>query len=326
MEPGRPRVIVGTEFSDDAAVVRLDGDERRALVLTTDVIAPIVDGPEDFGAIAAANALSDVYAMGGKPLYALNLVFFPIDRLPVRVLARIMEGARAACARAGVLIVGGHTVTNGDLKFGLAVTGEVEIGRELSNRGAHADDVLVLSKAIGTGLLGSAIKAGELDPISLDAVTASMLRLNGEALAIARAHEVSACTDVTGFSLLGHLSNILDGSALTATVDLDALPVLPGARALAESGQLPGGSKANFRQLAPRLRMNDTPTPASYDDARVRLATDAQTSGGLLCCIPRALAQAACKALLDTGHAAAIIGSLAAPGPNAPAGSIRLRG
>ncbi len=314
--------MVGSEFSDDAAVVRLPGDDSRALVLTTDVIAPLVDEPEAFGAIAACNALSDVYAMGGTPLYALNLVFFPDDKLPLEILSAIMRGAAETCREAGVPVVGGHTVRDQEVKFGLAVTGEVPPDRVLSNRGARAGQHLVLTKALGTGVLGSAIKKGVASAAEHDAAVRSMRRLNAEALAIGLRHGASSCTDVTGFGLLGHLRNILLGSDLCAFIDVDRVPLLPGALAHAEAGQIPGGSRANKRFLDPSLRV-----PDHVSETLALLLADAQTSGGLLLCLDAEHSEAAVEALRATDHEAATVGVLARADPAAgmPIGTTQVR-
>jgi selenide,water dikinase len=292
--------------------------DGQALVMTADVIAPLVDDPETFGAIAAANSLSDVWAMGGEPRFALNLVFFPDDQLPLDVLHAIMRGGQRVCAEAGVAIVGGHTVRDPEVKYGLSVTGVVPPGAVLSNRGAKPGQALVLSKALGTGVIGQAIKGGEASDDEIGAACASMTTLNRGALAVGRAHGVTAATDVTGFSLLGHLRNILRGSALAARIDLSALPFLPGAERHAAAGRIPGGSKANRSFLAPRLRWPDgsavaptTPDAPTGRELRLALACDAQTSGGLLLCVPSTSAAACCADLRAQGLPAAIIGSLA---------------
>lgn len=306
-------MIVGPEQSDDAAVVRLpgSGDEGPRLVLTTDTIAPIVDEPEAFGAIAAANALSDVWAMGGRPLWALNLVFFPDEALDLDILRRIMVGARDKCAEAQVAIVGGHTVRNGDLKFGLAVTGMIEPGhrRALANTRALPHQVLVLTKALGTGVLGTAIKKGLARPAEIEAATRSMTTLNDKAAALAREHGATACTDVTGFGLLGHLRNILEASRLQAQIELAKLPLLPGALDHLAAGCLPRGSKANLTHVEAALRRG-----ASAHDglasARTQLAADAQTSGGLLVCLRREDAERMIEQLRGHGQPAAMVGEL----------------
>ena len=256
-------IWVGHSLADDAAVVRFsdadadadadaDSDdnadnEERALVLTTDVITPIVDDPATFGAIAACNALSDIYAMGGTPRYVLNLAFFPDDALPLSVLREILRGAAEICALAGAPVVGGHTVRDAEPKFGLAVTGEVSRGRLLANTGARAGQVLVLTKALGTGVIGSAIRARSASPAEIDAAVRSMTTLNASALRCAERYRVRSATDVTGFGLLGHLRNILRGSTLAARLDMSSLPVLPGVLARIRRGEVPGGTRANLR-------------------------------------------------------------------------------
>lgn len=321
-------VIVGPELSDDAAVVRLptaDGTEGPRLVLTTDTIAPLVDEPEAFGAIAAANAMSDVWAMGGRPLWALNLVFFPNDQLPLSILRRIMLGARDKCAEANVSIVGGHTVRNGDLKFGLAVTGMIDPGqrRALANTRALPGQVLVLSKALGTGVIGTAIKQQAASAAQIAAATASMTKLNHAAAMLACEHGATACTDVTGFGLLGHLRNILRGSRLRAQIDLHRLPLLPGALELLAAGHYPGGSQANLEHVESSLlrRYSSNDHDAA---ARTKLAADAQTSGGLLVSMRAEAAERMLEELRGSGHQAAIIGELL-PAKPAQIGQIELR-
>lgn len=298
-------VLVSSDFADDAAVVCLHGDERRAVVLTADVIAPLVDEPEAFGEIAATNAISDIYAMGGRPLFALNLVFFPDTELPLDVLHAILRGGARACQRMGVAVVGGHSVRDVDVKFGLAVMGEVERDRILSNRGAGPGQALVLTKALGTGIIGTAIKKALATEEEIAAAVTSMTTPNGPALDIARSYRVTACTDVTGFGLIGHLRNIVRGSAVDATIDMKALPLLPGAREHALKGRIPGGSKANLGFLAPILRKTGT-----EDELMTTLAADAQTSGGLLLCVHADDADEMTVRLRELGLPAAVIGRL----------------
>jgi selenide,water dikinase len=320
------QILVDQEYADDAAVVRVaDG---RALVMTTDFIGPLVDDAETFGAIAATNAMSDVWAMGGEPRFALSIVIFPQGELPLDVLHAIQRGSARACAAAGVAIVGGHSVC-GELKYGLAVTGEVDPDAVLSNRGARAGQALVLTKALGTGVVASAIKAGVASEQHIAAAVASMTTLNRGALAVGRGHGVTACTDVTGFGLLGHLRNILRGSALTATVELGALPLLPGARDHALAGRVPGGSRANRAFVAPQATWADgsplaAEAGAGEAELLASLACDAQTSGGLLLCLPAERAADAVAALRADGLAAARVGTLHAPTPEMPAGRMRL--
>ncbi|HVV88162.1 MAG TPA: selenide, water dikinase SelD [Kofleriaceae bacterium] len=313
--------MVDHAFKDDAAVVA-GPRPGLGLVLTADVIAPLVDDPASFGAIAAANALSDVYAMGGEPRFALNLAFFCDDKLPLEVLRAIQDGAAAVCARAGVAVVGGHTVRDPELKFGLSVTGEVPLDRVWTNRGAAAGQALVLTKALGTGVLGQAIKAGAADDAEIAAAIASMTTLNRDAMEVGRARGVTAATDVTGFGLAGHLRNILRGSGLAATLDHAALPFLPGFARHAAEGRVPGGSKTNRSYLEASIAWarpasaSDGDADAEADAVRERTliaVTDAQTSGGLLLCLPAAEADAAVADLRARGAPAARIGELHAP-------------
>lgn len=297
-------VLVSNDFSDDGAVVRV-GDDGRGLVLTADVIAPIVDDPEAFGAIAATNSLSDVYAMGGRPLFALNLVFFPDDLLPLDILHGILRGSARACRELGVLVVGGHTVRDVDIKFGLSVVGDVDPARILDNRSAIPGQKLVLSKALGTGIVGTAIKKGLASADEMAAAIASMTTANADALAVARGYRVTACTDVTGFGLLGHLRNIVRGSGVDAVVESARLPLLPGALEHARAGRIPGGSRANLRFLTPMLRI-----VGGSDELAPLIAADAQTSGGLLLCVHADDADALTNDLRERGLPAAVIGEL----------------
>ena len=308
-------MIVDHADKDDAAVVAGPAP-GRGLVLTADVIAPLVDDPVDFGAIAATNALSDVYAMGGEPRFALNLAFFCDDKLPLDVLRAIQDGAAAVCARAGVAVVGGHTVRDPELKFGLSVTGEVALDAVWSNRTAHAGQALVLTKALGTGVLGQAIKAGAATDDELRAAVASMTTLNRDAMEVGRAHGVTAATDVTGFGLAGHLGNILRASRLAATLDHAALPLLPGLARHVTDGRVPGGSKTNRAYLMPSIAW-DAPAADDVREEILTAITDAQTSGGLLLCLPAARADDAVAALRDRGLPAARIGTLHAPADGA---------
>jgi selenide,water dikinase len=303
-----PDILVGSDYADDAAVVRFAsgaaGDER-ALVLTADVIAPLVDDAETFGAIAATNAASDVYAMGGRPLFALNLAFFPDEQLPLEVLRAILRGGARACERMGIAVVGGHTVRNDDIKFGLSVTGEVPVQRVWSNRNARPGQALVLTKALGTGVIGTAIKQEAAAEAEAAAAITSMTTSNGPAAEVAHRHRVTSCTDVTGFGLLGHLRNIVRGSAVDAVIELGALPLLPGAEAHARAGRVPGGSKSNLAFLEPMLVR-----AAEIDSLRLTLAADAQTSGGLLLCVEPADADALVAELRGQGLPAARVGAL----------------
>lgn len=319
----RPDVVVDHEFSDDAAVVRVPGGARD-LVLTADVIAPLVDDPETFGRIAATNAMSDVWAMGGEPRFALNLVFFPDDQLPIEVLDAILAGGARACEAAGVAVVGGHSVRDPEVKFGLSVTGDVAPDELWSNRTGRPGQALVLTKALGTGVIGQAIKKGQASPAAAAAAIASMTTLNRGGARIGRAHGATAATDVTGFGLLGHLRNIVVGSGIGARVELAQLPLLPDALELMRAKLCPGGSKANRAHVAPLVRWTSgaplAAEPADEDaeserELRASLACDAQTSGGLLLCVPAERAAACVESLAAEGLLAAVIGALIeAPG------------
>jgi len=311
-------IVVGSDFSDDAAILATGGSEH--LVLTADVIAPIVDDAYTFGQIAATNSISDVFAMGGRPTFALNLVFFPDDQLPGEILAEMLRGGADAAATVGVPIVGGHTVRDDQVKYGLSVTGTVAPDRVLSNRGASAGQALVLSKALGTGVLGTAIKKQIASSAQATAAVESMTTHNAAALSAAREFGVTAATDVTGFGLLGHLRNILRGSELAATIKMDALPLLPGALELTRDGHVPGGSRANLRFVEASLkRVGDE------DEALTLLAADAQTSGGLLLCVPAEAASDLADTLRELGLPGAVVGELVAPTSDAPTGTTTLR-
>lgn len=284
-------------------------------MLTADVIAPLVDDPETFGAIAAANAMSDVWAMGGEPRFALNLVFFPDDQLPLEVLDAILAGGARACAQAGVAIVGGHSVRDAEVKYGLSVTGDVAADELWSNRTALAGQTLVLTKALGTGVIGQAIKSGVAAPAAAAAAITSMMTLNQSAARIGRRHGVTAATDVTGFGLLGHLRNLLRGSNVAAEIDLTALELLPDAIDHLRAKRCPGGSKANRSYVAPFVAWASGEPLAlepgeSEFELRASLACDAQTSGGLLLCVPALAAGECVEELRAAGLPAAAIGRL----------------
>lgn len=300
-----PRILVDAATRDDAAVYRLDAD--RALIATTDFFTPIVDDPRNWGRIAAANALSDVYAMGGRPLFALNLVGWPRGKLPFELLGEVLQGASEIAARAGCLLVGGHSVDDPEPKFGLAVIGEVHPGRILTNATGKAGDLLVLTKPIGTGILTTALKREKIAPAEIAPAVASMATLNDGAMRAALAHGVTCATDVTGFGLLGHLGNILRSSSVAAEVWVDALPLLDRARELAEAGVVPGGSERNLKAAT------QASWAADLSPAERMLCCDAQTSGGLLLAVRPERADALVTALNAEGTpAAAIVGRLMA--------------
>lgn len=306
--PSDPNVLVGAAGSDDAAVYRLS--DELALVQTVDFFTPIVDDPYWFGAISAANSLSDVYAMGGRPIFALNVVGFPERRLPLEVLERILQGAQDKAAEAGISILGGHTVEDTEPKFGLAVTGLVHPRRILTNAGARPGDVLVLTKPLGTGIVSTAVKqglAGEAAAEEARELMASLNREAAEAMVVAGAH---AATDVTGFGLLGHARELAAASGVDLVLHAAAVPDLAAARELAEAGVAPGGTLANlehaeaFTTFAPGVSRTD----------RLLLA-DAQTSGGLLISLPEERSEALLADLTKRGvPGAARIGRVTGPG------------
>jgi selenide,water dikinase len=276
---GDPRLLVGARTADDAAVWRLTGD--LALVQTVDFFTPIVDDPYAFGAIAATNALSDVYAMGGRPVTALNLVAFPLERLGVEVLREILRGGRDAVAAAGALVVGGHSIDDPEPKYGLAVTGVVHPDEIMSNAGGRAGDALVLTKPLGAGAISTAAKRGLASRASLDAAIAVMTTLNDAAAAAARRAGAHALTDVTGFGLLGHLHELARASGVAAVVDACAVPAIAGALELLEDERaVSGGARRNAEWVAGFASLEE-----SVPVARARLLTDPMTSGGLLAAV-----------------------------------------
>ena len=293
---------MGTATSDDAAVWRLDAD--RALVVTADFITPIVDDPRAWGRIAATNAVSDVYAMGGRPILALNLVGWNTDELGTEVLLAVLQGAGDAARDGGWVTVGGHTVDDPEPKFGMAVVGEVHPDRVLTNAGLRPSQALVLTKALGTGIVATAIKAGQAPDEVVDAAVASMSRLNREAAAEALAAGATGATDVTGFGLLGHLRSMAEASGVDVDLEAGAVPVLPGVAELVAEGLVPGGSRRNLAWAAERVEAD------GVDEAMVIVLADAQTSGGLLFGADPAHAEAAAAALRASGHAAAVVGAL----------------
>lgn len=298
-----PNVLIGTSTSDDAAVYKLTDD--LALVLTTDFFTPVVDRPYDFGAVAATNAISDIYAMGAKPLTALSIVGFPDVKLPVSVLGEILQGASEKAREAGIAIVGGHTIKSEEPIFGLAVVGTVHPDRVLSNAGAKPGDALILTKPLGTGILTTAAKNGVDTLGAISQAIELMTTLNRTAAEVLAEYEVHALTDVTGFGLLGHLRNITAASEVTATVWADRVPIVPAAWEYVYQGIAPGGTHANWKFLNEWV---------SYDPALPKeeqlLLCDAQTSGGLLACLPEAQAERAVEQLRAAGLNAALIGRI----------------
>ncbi len=285
---------------DDAAVYVLP--DGQAIVQTVDFFTPIVDDPYDWGRIAAANALSDVYAMGGRPITALNLVAWPVNDLPLDLLARVLEGGASVVGQAGAVIVGGHSIHDAEPKYGLAVTGLIDPGRIVRNTAMAPGDRLFLTKPLGTGIIATAIKAGRASPNQLRLAVETMTALNAAAAEAMLEAGAVAATDVTGFGLLGHLHIALSGSRASATIDATSVPLLPGVAELAEAGVVPGGSRSNHSFLAEHLDWGDLSEPHQL------VLADAQTSGGLLISMPEDGASALVEALGRRGISPAEIG------------------
>jgi selenide,water dikinase len=273
-------LLVGIETADDAAVYRIN--ERQAIVATTDFFMPIVDDPFDFGAIAATNAISDVYAMGGQPLFALALVGMPVNQLPVEIIRKILEGGESVCARAGIPIAGGHTIDSVEPIYGLVAIGLVDPKNLKRNAGAKPGDKLILGKPLGVGIYSAALKKGRLDAAGYSAMIESTTRLNTPGTDLGKLDGVHALTDVTGFGLLGHLLEIAKGSKVAARVDWNSLPLLPGALDMAREGIVTGASGRNWSGYGASVSLAST-----LGESQKAVLTDPQTSGGLLvACAP----------------------------------------
>jgi len=298
-------LLVGIESSDDAAVYRISDDQ--AIVATTDFFTPIVDDPFDFGRIAATNAISDVYAMGGRPIFALAIVGMPLDKLPTDVIGQVLAGGESVCAQAGIPIAGGHSVDVLEPIYGLVAIGLVHPAKVKRNSSARPGDVLVLGKPLGVGILSAALKKGALSPAGYAEMLAATTQLNVTGARLADMAAVHAMTAVTGFGLAGHLLEIARGSKLHATVRFDALPLIDEACRWAEQGTATGASARNWKGYGHDVRL-----PPDFVSWRQNLLTDPQTSGGLLvACAPEA-ADAVLQAFRDDGFdRAAVIGSLA---------------
>lgn len=270
-----PNLLVGTETSDDAAVWKLN--DSQAIVATTDFFMPIVDDPYDFGRIAATNAISDIYAMGAQPLFALAIVGMPIDKLPVDTIQKILEGGESVCVAAGIPIAGGHSIDSSEPIYGLVALGVVHPDQVKRNRDAQAGDRLILGKGLGVGILSAALKKGKLDAAGYQTMVGSTTKLNTPGATLGTMAGVNAVTDVTGFGLMGHLLEICRGSKLTAKVDWAKVPMLPGVQALAEAGFSTGAADRNWASYGTSVRMG-----AGLADWQRKLLCDPQTSGGLL--------------------------------------------
>jgi len=295
-----PNVLIGYDTADDAGVYRLSAD--LALVQTVDFFTPIVDDPFTFGAIAAANALSDVYAMGGRPISALSIVAFPANGDP-EILEAILTGGLEKMREAGCAVLGGHSVADPEIKFGYAVTGTIHPDRIKANAGARPGDALVFTKALGTGVIGTALKRGIARPESVEAATASMLTLNRAACETMLRFDVHGCTDITGFGLIGHAREMAVASGVTIEIDTAAVPLLPGALDAVRAGAIPGGLKNNVEFASCAVE-----AAASLDPALLELLYDPQTSGGLLI----SLSEADAAALVEALPGAARIGQVRA--------------
>jgi selenide,water dikinase len=291
-------LLVGTETSDDAGVFRLRPD--LAIVNTVDFFTPIVDDPYTFGRIAAANALSDVYAMGAEPTTAMNIVAFPRQTLDLQVLADVLRGGAERIREAGAVVVGGHSIIDPELKYGVSVTGVIHPDRIIRNVGVRDGDALVLTKALGTGIVTTGLKQRKASPASVRAAVTSMVTLNKTAAAVMRAFDVHACSDVTGFALMGHAFEMASGSGVTIVIDSRRMPLLSGARRLVELGCVTGGCRRNRDYLRDKIAV-EPKVRASLAE----VAMDPQTSGGLLIAVPARRADALVRRLQARGVTAA---------------------
>ena len=276
ISPESKNLLVGNQSKDDAAVYDL-GD-GTALISTTDFFMPIVDDPYDFGRIASANAISDVYAMGGKPLMAIAILGWPVDKLPANVARRVLEGARSTCAEAGIPLAGGHSIDSPEPIFGLAVSGLVDIKNLKQNNAAREGDLLLMTKSLGTGILSTAQKRNALDPVYYEGFVNQLVRLNKTGAALGAVEGVHAMTDITGFGILGHLIEMTGGSGVSAQIFIDRLPVLDGVKDGIANKYIPGGTIRNWNSYGHDVTFGET---INETDARALLA-DPQTNGGLL--------------------------------------------
>ncbi len=304
--PVPKELMVGIETADDAAVYRLN--DEQALIATTDFFMPIVDDPFDFGRIAATNAISDVYAMGGTPIMALALVAMPVGKLPLDAIGNIIRGGESICAEAGIPIAGGHTIDSVEPIYGLVVLGLVHPSRVKRNADAQAGDQLILGKPLGVGILSAALKKDRLDAAGYAAVIANTTKLNTPGPALSQLAGVHALTDVTGFGLLGHTLELARGAGLSAHLAMPRIPLLPQVRQLAEAGCITGASGRNWESYGHDVRLGTAITPVQQ-----ALLSDPQTSGGLLVACAASTAEEVLALFRDQGFAeAAVIGEMAA--------------
>jgi selenide,water dikinase len=300
-----PNLLVGSSTSDDAAVYRLNDD--IAIVQTVDYFTPVVDDPYTFGQIAAANALSDIYAMGAKPLLVLNIIGFPIKLLPLDVMVEILKGGADKVREAGAIVAGGHTIEDNEPKYGLAVTGLVHPAHVIKNAGALPGDVLILTKPLGTGIINTAVKGKLADEPTCRAAVEVMTTLNDRAAKVMSGLGVSACTDITGFGLLGHLHEMLAASGVGGRIYLKEVPVLEQVRPLAEMGLIPAGAYRNLEYLEEWLCWDE-----DIDDTDRLILADPQTSGGLLMAVSAGRAGEAVRILRAEGVNGVKIGEIIA--------------
>ena len=295
-----PDLLVGIESGDDAAVYRLN--DKQAIIATTDFFTPIVDNPYDFGRIAATNALSDVYAMGGTPILALAIAGMPVNSLPLETVRQILEGGAAVCTQAGIPVAGGHSIDAPEPIYGLVALGLVHPDKVKRNNQACAGDVLILAKGLGVGILSAALRKQKLDKEGYATMLESTTQLNTPGSWLAEMSTVHAMTDVTGFGLLGHLLGICRGSGLAAEVVLENLPLLSGAKELAQQGFATGASQRNWQSYGHEVRL-----PPNLAGWQINLLTDPQTSGGLLIACDKSAAQGILQRLHDEGFASAVV-------------------
>jgi selenide, water dikinase len=299
-----PQLLVGTETADDAAVWQVD--DETCVIATTDFFMPMVDDPRDFGRIAATNALSDVYAMGGKPIMALAILGMPIDKLPTETIRAILQGGAEVCAAAGIPVAGGHSIDAPEPIYGLAVIGLCRPEQVRRNAGAQPGDGLILTKGIGVGIYSAAIKRGALPAGAYEEMIASTTLLNRIGTELAGDPDVHAITDVTGFGLLGHALEMARGAKLALSLDADAVPLLRGAEALAQEGFVTGASERNWASYGAAVTL-----PEGWPDWRRKILTDPQTSGGLLVACAPSKSEALLERIRAAGYpSAALIGSV----------------
>jgi selenide, water dikinase len=291
-----PDMLVGTETSDDAGVYRLRPD--LAIVNTVDFFTPIVDDPYLFGQIAATNSLSDVYAMGGEPRTAMNIVCFPKGKMDIEILGQILKGGADKVKESGAVVIGGHSIIDEEIKYGMAITGVIHPDKIFRNVGVQEGDALVLTKPLGTGIISTALKKGKASKESIDAAVQSMVTLNATASKVARKFTVHACSDVTGYGILGHALGMASGSSVTLIVESAKLPLLHRAPRLAEKGYITGGCKRNREYLQDKITIDK-----SIREGIVEVAIDPQTSGGLLI----AIAKRQAAKLVEELHAAGVM-------------------